>query len=86
MQLDISSVEAISLFINKVDKEFQQIDILVNSAAINIRKNALDFEESDWDSVMNIQLKYVFFMNQAIAKYMISKKNQRKNYQYGIFN
>lgn len=78
MQLDITSVAAISKFVDKVDKEFKRIDILVNSAGINIRKNALDFDESDWDSVMNIQLKYVFFMNKAIAKYMISKQIKGK--------
>ena len=44
------------------------LDILVNNAGIIRRADALDFGESDWDDVMNVNLKAVFFLSQAFAK------------------
>ena len=69
--LDVTSVEAIQAFIAKVDEKFGRIDILINSAGINVRKDALDFEEEDWDKVTDTQLKYVFFMDKYVGKYMV---------------
>ncbi len=73
MQLDITSVEAITAFVEKVAKEFGHIDIVINSAGINIRKPALEYQEEDWNKVTDTQQKYVFFMNQAVAKHMVEK-------------
>jgi 2-deoxy-D-gluconate 3-dehydrogenase len=42
--------------------------ILVNNAGIIRRSDALDFSESDWDEVMNVNLKAGFFLSQAFAK------------------
>lgn len=78
ISVDITSIEAIQQFVNEVVKMKGSIDILVNSAGINIRKKALDFTENDWDNVMDIQLKYVFFMNQVVGKYMINGKIRGK--------
>ncbi|MGW9330089.1 2-dehydro-3-deoxy-D-gluconate 5-dehydrogenase KduD [Bosea sp. NPDC055594] len=44
------------------------LDILVNNAGIIRRADALDFSESDWDEVMNLNLKANFFLAQAFAK------------------
>ncbi len=44
------------------------LDILVNNAGIIRRADALDFSESDWDDVMNVNLKATFFLAQAFAK------------------
>ncbi|PZU93801.1 MAG: 2-deoxy-D-gluconate 3-dehydrogenase [Chelatococcus sp.] len=44
------------------------LDILVNNAGIIRRADALDFSESDWDEVMNLNLKATFFLSQAFAK------------------
>ena len=69
--LDVTSIEAIKEFFAKVDKEFGRIDILINSAGINVRKPALEFEEEDWDKVTDTQLKYVFFMDRYVGNYMV---------------
>lgn len=71
MQLDVTSVQAVQAFVSKVGEQFGRIDILINSAGANIRKSALDFEEFDWDKVLDTQLKYVFFMDQAVGRYMV---------------
>jgi len=44
----------------------------VNNAGIIRRAPALDFSETDWDEVLQINLKTVFFLSQAVARTMIS--------------
>ena len=46
----------------------RRIDILVNNAGIIRRNDSVDFTESDWDDVMDVNLKAVFFTCQAFAK------------------
>jgi len=74
MSLDITSAKSLAEFVSEVADRFGHIDILVNSAGINIRRPALEFEEADWDKVCDTQLKYVFFMTQAVARHMVENK------------
>ena len=46
----------------------RQVDILVNNAGIIRRDDSVDFSEADWDDVMDVNLKAVFFTCQAFAK------------------
>lgn len=46
----------------------EPVDILVNNAGIIRRADAVDFTEADWDDVMDVNLKAVFFTCQAFAK------------------
>lgn len=46
----------------------EQIDILVNNAGIIRRDDATDFSEADWDEVMDVNLKALFFTCQAFAR------------------
>ncbi|WP_410217509.1 2-dehydro-3-deoxy-D-gluconate 5-dehydrogenase KduD [Paracoccus sp. (in: a-proteobacteria)] len=46
----------------------EQIDILVNNAGIIRREDATDFSEADWDEVMDVNLKALFFTCQAFAR------------------
>jgi 2-deoxy-D-gluconate 3-dehydrogenase len=47
------------------------LHILVNNAGIIRRANAIDFSEADWDAVLDVNLKSVFFLSQAAARHMI---------------
>ena len=47
------------------------VDILVNNAGIIRRHDALTFTESDWDAVIDLNLKAVFFLSQAVARQFI---------------
>ncbi len=53
--------------------EFGKVDILVNNAGIIRREDAIDFSEQNWDDVMNINTKTVYFMSQAAAKQFIAQ-------------
>ncbi len=46
----------------------QPIDILVNNAGIIRRDDAVDFTEADWDAVMDVNAKALFFTCQAFAR------------------
>jgi 2-deoxy-D-gluconate 3-dehydrogenase len=54
----------------------QAIDILVNNAGIIRRNDAVDFTESDWDDVMDVNLKALFFTTQAFAKAVFAREGQ----------
>jgi len=49
------------------------IDILVNNAGIIRRNDIFDFSESDWDDVLQINLKAAFLLSQAAAKRMAAQ-------------
>jgi 2-deoxy-D-gluconate 3-dehydrogenase len=48
------------------------LDVLVNNAGIIRRASAIDFTEADWDAVLDVNLKAVFFLSQAAARHMIA--------------
>lgn len=50
-----------------------EFDILVNNAGIIRRADAVDFSEADWDAVMDVNLKALFFTTQAFAKELLAK-------------
>lgn len=58
--------------------EFGTVDILVNNAGIIRRDSALDFTEKDWDDVMDVNLKSLFFLSQAFAKHCVEKSQGGK--------
>jgi 2-dehydro-3-deoxy-D-gluconate 5-dehydrogenase len=57
---------------------FDSIDILVNNAGIIRRKDALELDEQDWDEVMNVNLKAVFFLSQAVARQLVERRRPGK--------
>jgi len=67
----VGRMEEIDNLVSKVKEEFGRIDILVNNAATNpAMDSALDVSERAWDSIMNLNLKGLFFLSQAVARVM----------------
>ena len=67
----VGRLEEINNLVTKVKEEFGRIDILVNNAGTNpTMDQAIDIEERAWDSIMNLNLKGLFFLSQAVAKLM----------------
>ncbi|MEC6830226.1 2-dehydro-3-deoxy-D-gluconate 5-dehydrogenase KduD [Photobacterium toruni] len=54
------------------------VDILINNAGIIRRQDLLKFSESDWDDVININQKTLFFLSQAVAKRFVEQGNGGK--------
>jgi 2-deoxy-D-gluconate 3-dehydrogenase len=75
---NLLSIEPIDSIVTKTIETFGHVDILVNNAGITRRVDAVDFSEKDWDDVMNINLKTVFFFSQRVAKEFIKQKTGGK--------
>lgn len=65
-----TSVDELNTLVGKTVHELGRLDILVNNAGIIRRTPALEFSETDWDDVMNVNLKAVFFLSQAAGRMM----------------
>ncbi len=67
----IGRMEEVANLVAKVKDTFGKIDILINNAATNPTVDqAMDVEERAWDSIMNLNLKGLFFLSQAVARVM----------------
>lgn len=73
LHADLVSTEPISGIVTAALEKFNHIDILVNNAGIIRREDSLNFTEKDWDDVMNVNLKSLFFLSQAVGKHMVEK-------------
>jgi 2-dehydro-3-deoxy-D-gluconate 5-dehydrogenase len=71
VEADLSAIAVIDGIISRAVQEFGRIDILVNNAGIIRRADALEFTEKDWDDVINVNLKTVFFFAQKAAQQFV---------------
>jgi 2-deoxy-D-gluconate 3-dehydrogenase len=70
---DLSTIAPVEDVVERVIAELGRLDILVNNAGTIRRGDALEFSESDWDVVIDTNLKSVFFLCQAAARHMVLK-------------
>ncbi len=73
IQANLLTLEPVERIIKESVEAMGKIDILVNNAGIIRREDALEFSEKDWDEVMDINLKTLFFMSQAAAKQYVKQ-------------
>ena len=71
IQADLSRQDAIADIVAKAVSAMGRVDILVNNAGTIRRADALTFSEKEWDDVLNLNLKSVFFLSQAVARQFI---------------
>lgn len=72
---DVSNTEKCSEMINEIMEKFGRIDILVNNAGITRDGLLMRMKESDWDAVLNINLKGVFNCTKAVVKPMMKQRS-----------
>jgi len=68
--VDVTRPADLPAFFDGVVRRFGRLDILVNNAGTNRRNHSLDYTEQDWDTVLSLNLKSVFFCSQAAARIM----------------
>jgi NAD(P)-dependent dehydrogenase (short-subunit alcohol dehydrogenase family) len=76
VQGDVSKSSDVDRMTRETLSTFGKIDILVNNAGIYVVGAIEDIEESDWDRVINVNLKGVFLCCQAVGRHMIEKKSK----------
>jgi len=74
VRTDITQKADVDSMVQRVVDEFGVIDILVNSAAMNIRAPLLELGEDGWDRVINTDLKGYYLCSQAVGKRMVEQK------------
>ena len=73
VQVDVTSSNALEKMVSEIHKDSKRIDILVNSAGINLRNSAAELTLDDWQKTIDINLTAPFYLSQLVAKSM--KKN-----------
>ncbi|MEM7458818.1 MAG: 2-dehydro-3-deoxy-D-gluconate 5-dehydrogenase KduD [Pseudomonadota bacterium] len=68
IQADLSDLKAVDNIVADTQAQLGRADILVNNAGIIQRNDAIDFTVDEWDSVLSVNLRTVFFLSQAFAR------------------
>jgi NAD(P)-dependent dehydrogenase (short-subunit alcohol dehydrogenase family) len=71
-RLDVRDVASITEAVSGIISAHGGIDVLVNNAGLGFARAALDVTEADWDEMMAVNLRGVFFMSQAVARAMVA--------------
>lgn len=72
---DVTNSEEIASIFKEIHKEFGKIDILINNAGITKDGLLMKMKESDWDAVMNVNLKGTFICTQKVCRYMMKSRS-----------
>lgn len=73
LPLDVRDVAQIEAAMSQVEAHFGQLDILVNNAGLGANHPALEVTEADWDGMMAVNLKGLFFCCQAAGRRMLGR-------------
>ncbi|WP_243289907.1 3-oxoacyl-[acyl-carrier-protein] reductase [Bacillus sp. FJAT-47783] len=77
MKADVSNQEEVTKMIKEVLNRFNQLDILVNNAGVTKDNLIMRMKESEWDDVININLKGVFNCTKAVTRQMMKQRQGR---------
>lgn len=72
--VDVADVEAVTRMMHLAKNELGGLDILVNNAGVNVHKRALDITGEDFDFIVRVNSKGVYFCCQAAARFMIPER------------
>lgn len=70
---DLANPSGLADVVTSLTEDGRNIDILVNNAGQIRRADFTEFSEQDWDDVMNINLKSIFMLSQAVVRHMVEK-------------
>jgi len=77
LALDVRDRDSIQKMAEAAVAHYGKIDVLVNNAGCNVRKPALEITWDDWNLVLDTNLRGTFFVSQAVARSMLSRKYGR---------
>lgn len=72
-QVDICDVDSIGRTISKVREDMGEIEVLVQTAGLLRQKDGLELTVSDWDMMMNINARGMFFVMQQVVEQSMQK-------------
>jgi NAD(P)-dependent dehydrogenase (short-subunit alcohol dehydrogenase family) len=71
---DVGDLAGIDAMVSRVVSAFDHVDILVNNAGVTRRASIMDLTEEDWDRIMRVNAKGVFFCLQRVAREMVARQ------------
>ncbi len=71
---DVTKQPMVAEAVDRIEKEFGPIDILINNAGIQRRAPLEDFPVENWEAIVSVNLSSVFYVSQAVARHMISRQ------------
>jgi NAD(P)-dependent dehydrogenase (short-subunit alcohol dehydrogenase family) len=77
LDTDVGDLAAIDRMVQAVTGTFGRVDVLVNNAGVTRRAYIMDLTEQDWDRIMRVNAKGVFFCLQRVAREMIPRRSGR---------
>ncbi|MDX1613071.1 MAG: SDR family oxidoreductase [Candidatus Promineifilaceae bacterium] len=77
LQLDVRDLDQINAAVDQIVAHYGRLDILVNNAGLGANHPALAVSEDDWDEMMAVNLKGLFFCCQAAGRIMLAQKHGR---------
>ena len=77
LELDVTDHGSIDRAVRRLMDEAGSVDILVNNAGLGANHDALQVTESDWDEMMGVNLRGLFFVTQAVARSMVERRHGR---------
>ncbi len=77
VQLDVRNAGEIGAAFEQVRRHFGSLDVLVNNAGLGANHRAEDVTESDWDEMMSVNLRGLFFACQAAGRIMLDQGKGR---------
>ncbi|SEM82965.1 NAD(P)-dependent dehydrogenase, short-chain alcohol dehydrogenase family [Mesobacillus persicus] len=75
LQTDVTSREQVRDTVERVMREWGEIDLLINNAGMNIRSKALDVTDEEWQTIMDTNLKSAFMLSQEVGQRMKEMNN-----------
>src|SRR5688572_23818293 len=75
LDADVGDLGGIDRMVARVVETFGAIDVLVNNAGVTRRADLMDLTEADWDRIMRVNGKGVFFCLQRVAREMIPRRH-----------
>ncbi|MBB5424809.1 2-dehydro-3-deoxy-D-gluconate 5-dehydrogenase KduD [Paraburkholderia sp. CNPSo 3155] len=78
VRADLASTSSVDDIVRAAVEAFGRIDVLVNNAGIIRREDALEFGADDWDAVMDVNLKSLFFLSQSAARQFVRQQGGGK--------
>ena len=72
--MDVTVPASIESALDAAEARFGPVDIVINNAGVTATQPALQQDESDWDKVIDTNLKGVWLVAQAVARRMVAHK------------
>jgi len=73
VELDVRDVDRVRAGVDAAVERLGRLDVLVNNAGVGTTHDALDATEAEWDEVLAVNLKGLFFCCQAAGRHMVER-------------